>query len=373
MINYQDLYEQYAIDKYFKEISITICYKANNDGYIINDIRIDTPNSPEQIQEIVTRCQNRFVGYRDNKQLFYLYKEMLQNLASLREKIDVVSLKPVESQLYYNYFRGQSHNYELRPGILRTRLADRYRREFERPYKQISNEFPNHVIYSSLQETDLHIREEALSILQHFTMKTSLLDITKNPFIAMLFMFSGVPRINSPMTNNIDRKYVEDNERKPTLYLFDIKEDLDYTKTLFSEVKRNPFNSRIIAQKGAFLNFDKACLWDEEQLPPPIPVIKIVLSYDWKFQQDDFSNVNGEEAWLDKDILEAIKEDSKKNLISQFEEYEQTLKYIFEEIKLKLAEYYYIEGDLCPDFEKRIEYISNLYEHSNRKDIKLLI
>lgn len=31
MINYQDLYEQYAIDKYFKEISITICYKANND------------------------------------------------------------------------------------------------------------------------------------------------------------------------------------------------------------------------------------------------------------------------------------------------------------------------------------------------------
>ena len=74
MINYQDLYEQYAIDKYFKEISITICYKANNDGYIINDIRIDTPNSPEQIQEIVTRCQNRFVGYRDNKQLFYLLK-----------------------------------------------------------------------------------------------------------------------------------------------------------------------------------------------------------------------------------------------------------------------------------------------------------
>lgn len=59
MINYQDLYEQYAIDKYFKEISITICYKANNDGYIINDIRIDTPNSRVIGQKVCVTNPNK--------------------------------------------------------------------------------------------------------------------------------------------------------------------------------------------------------------------------------------------------------------------------------------------------------------------------
>ena len=43
------------------------------------------------------------------------------------------------------------------------------------------------------------------------------------------------------------------------------------------------------------------------------------------------------------------------------------LKAIKKELSQKLREYYYFEEELFPDFEKRIQYLSNMYESTQPK------
>ena len=58
--------------------------------------------------------------------------------------------------------------------------------------------------------------------------------------------------------------------------MFKIDENYGGSDTLFTEVRKDKINEKIIAQKGAFLNFDKLCL---KKKLKKIPFVKIVLQF----------------------------------------------------------------------------------------------
>lgn len=353
---YNKIYDTYKSENYFNETIVKINYVKNlTDGsdraYKIQSLALDrsdaiNDNSFKKIEEFVELCNEKLHQQGDSSewQLFYLYKELFQQFIG-------------DSRQGCNYFRGQSNNQDLVPGILRDTVSNSYREEFENLYLKIAHEFPDKISYFELSNTDkLEEREYQLSLLQHYGLKTSLLDITRNPYIAMLFMLSG--------------KF--DKYKEPTLYLFRINEDTHRKKHLFTEVKKSELNERIVAQKGAFLNFDKIYGnkdFDREK----ISVIKIVLhfeevaySQDIEFDLKQLSQIELGEKIEESEILEY-----KKSLNNENDNLEKSkidcLKFIKKELLQKLREYYYFEEELFPDFEKRIQYLSNKYESTQPK------
>lgn len=201
-------------------------------------------------------------------------------------------------------------------------------------------------------------RESQLSLLQHYGLKTSLLDITSNPYIALLFMLSES----------------FDEYKEPSLFMFKIDENYDGNDYLFTDVRKDIINERIIAQKGAFLNFDKLCF---NKKLKKIPLIKIVLQFS---SEELLNEIKSERKNLDemeseinssskKEVDTQIIEDKSEYLKILLEEERkiedsklECLNFIYEELSRKLREYYYFEEDLFPDFEKRIQYLSNKYQ-----------
>lgn len=349
---YNKVHETYHSSDYFDEIILEIKYinniqnsNSNDRAYKITDISITERSSvPIDFKEFIDVCNSNLKksSISQNWQIFYLYKEIFQFFVS--------------SSQGYNFFRGQAHDYPLLPGILRSNVQNNYRNNFESLYLKISNEFPDKLQYFELNDScNIEEREYQLSLLQHYGLKTSLLDITSNPYIAMLFMLSE---------QGIEYK-------EPTLSLFKIDEGTHRQKHLFTEVRKSKLNERIIAQKGAFLNFDKIFAnkaFDIEK----IPCIKIILKF------DDTAYVEYIEQELEK--LESLKSlginspesDDYKNLLefqkcSIKEVRKECLNFIKNELSNKLKEYYYFESDLFPDFEKRIQYLSEKYEANGVK------
>lgn len=143
----------------------------------------------------------------------------------------------------YKYFRGQAHSWPIVPSIFRKKkdlLKGRYTyEEFENTYKNISREFPGRISYFPLSEDNLEKRTDELAILQHYGFPTPLVDITSNPFIAMMFMvcFGEI--------------------EEPEFQCFKINSEDSQGNTIVSFVDKLGNNRRIKAQKGAFLNYDK--------------------------------------------------------------------------------------------------------------------
>lgn len=251
----------YKEDSFFESNSIEIGYIGNalakNDEkrkYLLTHVKLlesNSDNIKSSLKSIVEKCdfdiknKSQVNGW----QLFYLYKELLQRFTS--------------NEFGFNYFRGQSVNKPLLPGIMRDEVGKSYINNFERIYRKLAYEFPEKINYTEFNGDDcITSRECDLSLLQHYGLKTALLDITRNPYIAMLFMIK----------ENI-RDYIE-----PTLYLFNINERLEKDETLFTEVRKNKTNERILAQKGAFLNYEKTLLKNNNY--EKIPYIKIILRFD---------------------------------------------------------------------------------------------
>lgn len=356
--SYNKIFQKYKSEDYFDEVEIVINYVKNLDAqpdgrvYKIQSLQIGEYNEQNdyfsELKNFIDLFNNILFGnsYPDDWQLFYVYKELFQFCIGKAKKGSC------------NYFRGQSHHYDLVPGILRGNVQNSYRKEFESLYLKIANEFPDKVSYFDFRLSDsIEQREYQLSLLQHYGLKTSLLDITKNPYIAMLFMLSE-----------------QFNEYKePTIYLFNIDEQVHRKKHLFTEVKKSKKNERIIAQQGAFLNFDK--IFNNKSFDiEKITCIKIVLH----FSEDYYTNYLDEEKENLSNIEKLDDSDSKadyEQLLDREKHQIQNsklncLKFIKDELTRKLREYYYFEEDLFPDFEKRIQYLSEKYE-SNGQEKKI--
>lgn len=366
--SYAEIIDCYNEDSCFIKNTIVIKYIPNisaalsgNRNYNITSVKLVESNDEEnkaKIEELVKRCNNLITREKNisHWQVFYLYKELLQTLTG--------------DELNFNYFRGQSDKNDLLPGALRYSKNSDYIRDFEGLYLRLSYEFPDIINYVSMSESNIAERETNLSVLQHYGLKTALLDITKNPYIAMLFM----------LRENIDEY------RSPTLYLFKINDQEFDNPTLFSEVRKSHTNERIIAQKGAFLNFEKV---QKNELLKAIPYVKIILEFDeFKYRNallfDDNATIiqkynliknNKIGSHEDIDKIKESKDYYEKNInkvIELFDSIETTkkdcLEYINNELMQKLKEYYYLKEDMFPDFENRIRYLSNKYINDDIQD-----
>lgn len=390
--SYSDIEKSYKEDLYFDVINIDINVKvrnpdkSDNNLYKITAVSSNTKCNNEElakkVDNITEKINNRLIDdsqkFSNNWSLFYLYKELLQQLDG-----------------EYNFSRGQCSDWEMLPGIIRKNTNDELKNKFEMTYKDIMYRYPDLVQYypAISDEDNIKMREQELAHLQHYGMKTSLIDITENPYIAMLFMISD--------TSAKDFEFA-------TIDLYNIDPEIHDTFNLFSKVKQLNTNQRIIAQKGAFLNFDKVSL----TTPTPskikkIPLIRIKLDISFKhlkktkrllekekkrhkqlreeylsmIDKSNEQNNNNEEI-RKEDIHEKILEyfelgrsvnTLKRSVKSQKKYYKKiVLSRIRMDIKNKLDEYHYREKHLYPDLYKHIQYVESEYvEKRTKENIKV--
>ncbi|HAP3879797.1 TPA: FRG domain-containing protein, partial [Enterococcus faecalis] len=313
------------------------------------------------IEQINQRIKDN-LSYDDEKKhwkMFYLIKEILQNFVGTEESNS------------FNYFRGQASDWPLRPGIFRNDTTHTFIENFENIYKRVAYEYPTEIEYVEYSLNDINKRAKQLSLLQHYGMRTSLIDVTQNPYIAMLFM------VSDGCKNDFNRG---------TIDLYRIKESIHSSNNIFMPVEKSDHNKRLTAQRGAFFNYD--VLYDLRQTEiEPIDRIILRVSYDsneikkeienqinksneeFREIQDDLSsNLNSSLKTVVTETLLSVSS-SMKELINQLELLKinvnslekDILSTIREEIKEKLGEYFYFENSLFPDLDKYISYIQASY------------
>lgn len=363
-LSYNDLLNDYKQGNFFDEAVISIKYTKNilsNDNgerlYKIVGLELnisDSDERKEKLSRFIDVCNESINKnkYPKDWQIFYLYKELFQFF--------------INDKIRYNYFRGQSSKHDPLPGILRSTIQNSYRLNFENLYRKISKEFPDKIEYVELKNDEsIEERENQLSLLQHYGLKTSLLDITSNPYIALLFMLSG--------------RF--DKYKEPSLFMFKIDENYGGSDYLFTEVRKDKINERIIAQKGAFLNFDKLCF---KKKLKKIPLVKIVLQFSSEKLLDEIQSERKKLEEIASEINSSSGEKRDAQIIEEKSEYLKILEeeknkieeskllclnFMHDELIKKLREYYYFEEDLFPDFEKRIDYLSNKYQSESTKKV----
>lgn len=244
---------------------------------------------------------------------------------ALKEIIDII--RESITREYKLYFRGQGGDWPLQPTLYRDGeggYSDDFRAQYDNIYESIANKFPHEIEYVS--ESGSEKRASNLAILQHYGLGTPLVDITENPFIAMLFM-----------TNNY--KFVKDH-CSPKLDIFFVREDGN--NTLFQEVRSKDHNLRITVQKGAFLNFEKL---DDDLIygKNKLDRISINLKYD-----DDSYDTNMLPDGHDDEALNNS---------------EIALTTAVRDIDAKLKTFNYMSSDLFPDFYKYLEMLKVKYAY----------
>ena len=376
-----------------------------------NNIRIDPVKNFSKVYYIdsltvdgdLSNKLNNFVErinkYLQNNGTGNGYKDSENNWSILKELITELKLNK------FNYFRGQRENWDTIPGVFRKKQNkdgyDLYSR-FEQVYKNIAQEFPEELEYISLdQNKENDTRTNQLAILQHYGLPTSLLDITENPYIAMLFMLSEEAPIFDPQLE---------------AYAIDV----DSETSIVSFVNKYRKNKRIKAQKGAFLNYERLRhffkisddkITDNSHFQPiERVIIKLNFSIEDSIQYlqnlkskiiDSESSSNNSELLLDLDnIFEkytiennqkdkikhiltniSLPQTNNKNsnlatgdvdeLISQLKKTDTKeikrdyYKKIQQELIEKLKEYEYYTNELFPDFEDYISYKTKEFSVAN--------
>lgn len=239
---------------------------------------------------------------------FYLVKELVEQVESICENNEKL------------FFRGQNNCWKLEPSAYRSGSGgykDEYREDFEEIYRDIAYKYPNKIKY---HEPGKRKRSFALAELQHYGLPTPLVDITNNPFIAMLFMIDGFEY--SRLKNHPNDS--------PEFDIFLIDKDVD---SLYEHVPRNSNNPRIDAQDGSFLNFEKLIF---NKKLSKIKRIKILFH---NKDDEEFEDANG----------------SKTSIQNAFDG-------LVCDIKSKLNDFHYTNESLYPDFDKYLEFTKNDYK-----------
>lgn len=373
-MNYAEIRSKCKPDNIFDTVTIKITitpFKMEGSPeleYSIEDIGIDNEKcsdiGADLYKELDSYCQQ--LKERIDKNLpmrwkvFYLYKELFQMIVS-KEKFGK-----------FNYFRGQAQNWDTIPGIFRANTANDFISSFESIYKRVGIEFPNEVEYIKYQDdTDiLKKRARELALLQHYGMRTSLLDLTRNPYIALQFMVSDASK--QDFSSGIVEAYAID--------------EIEHEQNnIFMSIEKEENNRRLKAQDGAFLYYDRLSSLEIEKISR-IPRIVIELCYD----TNRLENLKEKEIKETTQALESLRksdnvspgmismlerelESLKKDISNIHEEVDKTeiFEMIHNEVKSKLNEYFYFEEDLFPDLYKYIEYMQPKYIAASNVQLEL--
>lgn len=365
-------------DQCFNNVKILINIDDEKNNYKISSITIDSASDDCKLLTDL-KCKidklNKKISDSDfNWNIFYLYKEIIQIL----------------KEIGFNYFRGQNDDWELVPSVLRYNLyKDDVSQKFALEYKKISEKFEN-IKYYDLEElknteTDMtgffEKRNTELGILQHYGFPTPLLDITQNPYVALLFMCSD------SHNNNGSKRFDA----------FNIDEERHSKNNIFSLSYIDKRNKRINVQRGEFLDFSK---FNELNEIDKADHISIVIQYDDISGFDEYLSeyldlVLDQRPSSTEKIQSRISEIENKYQFNIFDRKKVTsiiesnnndikisfiyflylniknytssgiYKYINEDLKNKLNEFEYHESDLYPDMEKQLEYMESKYRKDN--------
>lgn len=224
---------------------------------------------------------NKSSMYNSEWSVFYLLKEFFQCIKGNPERTV--------------YYRGQSHDWEVVPGVIRPGVDQSYAREFEEVYHNLAFEFED-IDYIGLNK-DMTLenqerRAQNIALLQHFNLLTPYVDITSNEFIAMFFMIDS-GEINKPCIDII----FPDNDKG------------DNKKSLVQKAPTSHQNIRLSAQKGSFLNFEKTLVNDSIT---KVDRIRLIIDYDVHSHIDTMNqerNDLGKKAHQFGDLIKSMSED----------------------------------------------------------------
>ncbi|WP_323058312.1 FRG domain-containing protein [Limosilactobacillus reuteri] len=332
------------------EINIKIKPKFSEDdashvnGYEIeavmcNSLPANAADWMKQIQRQIQRINKRV---NNNWKIFYVYKEIFQ-----------IITENVTNR--FNYFRGQNKDWDLLPGIYRGDLDDAFISNYDQIYEDIAKEYPENLKYIPFDDNLEQIEKRAnqLAYLQHYGYRTSLLDITKNPFIALQFMLKGC---------TLDEWYPN------TFYAFAIDPRKHERNNIFMSTMKGKNNNRIKAQFGAFLNFDRLYKIVESGIQK-IPTLKIIISKDVSdvIKDIDAGIESAKELQsTNKEVgqqMEAAYKQLKKSVPENVNK--ELYYFVFSEMVSKMREYYYLEENLFPDFADYVMFTKDKYLDSN--------
>jgi len=303
----------------------------------------------EQVaQTVETINQDLAHGKIENWHIFYLYKELIQKLVQDR------------SEGYFNYFRGQFDDWPLIPSLFRGNTKKSFISSYDRIYNDIAKEYPDILSYIPYAESQAEARAEQLAMLQHYGMRTSLLDITQNPFIALQFMVLGFETAKHWHYSSFD--------------MYCIDEEKHAESNIFVAVVKNDRNKRIKAQKGAFFDYDYLNDIRVTNIQK-IPRLKIRLDYDMSGVSEALQKQQIEFTGLARFLKESEKK-AEASTVAMQNQLAENIKMITEirekspelikdrlsyllsrDISHKLREYFYLEKNLFPDFDKYISYL----------------
>lgn len=188
--------------------------------------------------------------------IFYTLKELISIFDGRRTKTENIVLNNsnsdfIVSRFKYNYFRGYSNNkHDAIPAVFRNRTyhgeknSDQFYSKFEGLYQKIAREYPEELEYDS--NIGSSKRNDAFSRLQHYGFGTCLLDMSRNPYTALLFMIDG------------------EDFHTPKFELFEIEEEKHRDNNIVYLPEKVQKNKRLIAQNGAFLHYEKLYKFLEE-------------------------------------------------------------------------------------------------------------
>lgn len=257
------------------ENKVNLAQYGDFDHYHIEKLVFESSASDEifsKTKTVVAAINKRLQsGDIQDWNVFYLYKELIQQLVRDR------------SQGCFNYFRGQFDDWPLVPSLFRDNTKKSFIASYDRIYSDVAKEYPDILSYVAYSKEQAEARAEQLAMLQHYGMRTSLLDITKNPFIALQFMVLGYATTDKWHVNALD--------------MYAIDEERHAEENVFVAVVKNDRNKRIKAQKGAFFDYDYLNDIKETQIRL-IPRLKIRIFFDideidqlLSDQQQDFQHL----------------------------------------------------------------------------------